>query len=148
MRDSTFLWNKKTLNTELKNNIMKHLLTILLLSLTTSIYSQETELLGKSLETIIEIQGGCDDYGIEDGQLYIEYQEYNPDYRSIYFFDDNDQCDGIFMVTERPLEYGTRQVLNEDFTKLDTDKWIDVENDAYIRLMKIYGKLIMVISKE
>lgn len=117
---------------------MKHLLTILLLTLTTLSYAQvnETELIGEPMGTIVEVKGHYDDYGFNNGKPYIAYYHENQEHGTIFYFDNN-LCNKIYVVMEFRYKYAARRFLNKNYYQLNRNKWLDLSENIKLYLLEI-----------
>lgn len=127
---------------------MKHLLTTLLLLFTLTLTAQEeTSLLGKNMNRIVEIEGEYDKYGTEDGDPYIKYYAEDFNGATLYFFNTYGLCNRIYLLVEKSMEFELRRLMNNRYAMMEEDKWLDIRNQAYLYLIEMDNKLVVRIVK-
>lgn len=126
---------------------MKHLLTILLLTFTTLSYAQvnETELVGRSLTEIVQIEGKFDDYGYNNGSPYIAYHHENKQHGTVMYFKNN-MCYKIYVVLDYTYKNEARIFLNNHYHQINRRKWMNLNNGVELYLLEVKDAITIKIT--
>lgn len=125
---------------------MKHLLTTLLVLLTFTLHSQveETYLIGKDVDAVVNMKGDPHDYGTDES-LFLQYDK--EDYTELYYFSEYGTCYEIYIVMEGHYKNAVKRYLSQDYAYLEGNTWFSTEDRVYLHYYFQDGAVIVKITK-